>query len=162
MAQFTSALALMKHQEARFKAKNLSARAMHREIATEGLQDALKLTSGGVGPNGQGRLKWLRSQGHPYGRGFGRKSGKGPRGRAKQLPIGIISGATRRSWRLTQDRYTPQTFSLRNNSKAARYILNDAGTRKMVGRGFKKEMLRRFKARNLAFKRTIMARRGLL
>lgn len=150
----------MKHQEAVFKRANLSARAMHHEIAREGLQDALSLTDGGVGPNGAARRAWLRKQGHPFGRGAAGRSGRN-RSRVKPLPTGIISGATRRSWRLTLESHSPQSYMLRNNSPAARFILNDAGTRKMVGRGVRKELIKRFKARNYAFVRTIKARRAL-
>lgn len=151
----TSPLALYKHQTARFKAVEQTARQMHAEIVRESHQDAVKLTSGGIGPQGRGRLPWL-AKNRPFARNITRS-----RLRVKPLPIGMISMDIVQGWKVVRvSSPKGQEFHLRNSAKHAKYILFDAGTTKMRGRGFQAETRKRFRARNKALIDTIRTRQS--
>ncbi len=161
MATFTSAMALYKHQKAEFERVGASARSMHARIASEGYKDARAMTDGSVGPRGRARGRWL-AQNRPFARlGAASKPGKVPGGlKLTPLPIGIISNALYRGWEFRRVRSGAlQEFQIRNTAPHAKYILSDAGTANMVGRGFRSAHRKNFKARNKAFLDTIRARR---
>ncbi len=150
----TSGLALYRHQLARFAAVAQTARQMHSQIVYESATDARRLTFGGVGSQGPGRKRWL-SKNRPFSRNIARS-----KLRVTPLPIGVISGQVQRGWRLARGRGAGQTFELRNRARHAKYILFDSGTVKMRGRGFQKEIMKRFRARNKALVDTVRKRQA--
>lgn len=144
---YTSPLQLYKAQLARFESVTRTAAQMHREIAQAGLHDAEELTGGGVGPQWSPRRPWLRKT-RPFAR-------RRPGASVKPLPIGMISGALRMSFALHGTRGRTQIYELRNRMPYAKWILGDAGTRYMRGRGFQAEIMKRWRARNKALVDTI-------
>lgn len=177
MAQFTSGLALYKHQVALFNRTGASVRAMHRHMATEGFSDARSLTDGSVGPRGSARRKWL-AKNRPFARRAwaARATAAGSPWRATHagsamagtrkagglkltpLPIGVIDGRLYAGWRLTQrNTRFAQVFHLSNRAPYAKHILRDTGTGSMLGRGFQREQRKRWAARNRAFKDHVRA-----
>lgn len=143
---YTSPLQLYKAQRARFESVERTVKQMHREIAQEGLHDAEALTSGGIGPQWAARRPWLRKK-RPFAR---RKPGL----LVKPLPIGMISGRVNRGFVLA-GRGHVIVYELRNRVPHARYILHDAGTRYMRGRGLQAEITKRWRARNKALIDTV-------
>ena len=119
----------------------------HRDVAQEGFRDARKLTGGGV------KTRTLRKLGHPFGR---RGGGKGRRrGRLPLLPINEQSGALRRRIRLVRATGGTQALKITTGRGRSNWVLAPAGTRKMVARGFFRQIKKRFKPRNLALLRHI-------
>ena len=118
----------------RFRKMNVGAKAMHRDLAIEGRNDAHELTSGGVSS------KELRRLGHPFGYGpTGMKRGtniKGSRSKIRNLPINRQTGRLQSGFRLTRESGGVQSFGIRNNAPYAKYILSPYGTTRMVGRGY--------------------------
>lgn len=152
MPTFTSALQLYNHQKAMFARRSQTVRQMHGDVARGGWQDARDATAGAA-PSGRARKRWLRKH-RPFARLNLSLRGKG--GRVNALPIGAITGRLHRSMRLT--RRSETVYELRAGTPYAKYILDDRGTRKMVGRGFQKMLRTRHKARNKAFVDTVKNR----
>jgi hypothetical protein len=162
MATYTSALSLYKAQLARFQRMGADVRSMHADIARHSYEDARRLTEGGNGPQFGARRRWL-ARNRPFARNMARvniKAFRGP-GRVQRLPIGVITAQLYSGWSLTRiQSQRGQEFHLRNSAPHARYILFDAGTRKMLGRGFQAEIRRRWMARNKALLDTIRIRQA--
>jgi hypothetical protein len=108
-----------------------------------GEEDAKKLTQGTL-PRSQTRGQFARGRSAATSTAAGKK-----RGRAPALPINKISGRLSRSMRSRS--FKKDGFeTLSSNVRYAKFILADAGTRKMIARGMKKEAIRRLKARQAA------------
>jgi hypothetical protein len=154
MGRYSKGLDLYDAQRKRFAHNKATMLSGHEDLAKEGLKDWLELTGGQ--PTGKARLKLLRQIGHPFGR-TSKPAGRNrmPRkGRLPFLPIGIVSGRLRRAIRKTRAWVSGavQAFAVSAEGVPyAKFILGDAGTRKMVGRGFQREVVKRFKARNRAY-----------
>jgi hypothetical protein len=154
VGEYSKGLDLFYAQRARFAKLGLTMKQGHEDLAEKGRQDWMDLTSGQ--PAGKARARLLRQMGHPFGRTSGGKGrSRMPRkGRLPFLPIGIMSGRLRRAIRRTRAWVAGAVQAFAVEAKGvpyAAYILGDAGTRKMVGRGFQREIVKRWKARNKAF-----------
>lgn len=151
----TSALSLYKRQLARFTSVQLTARQMHAEIAKGGYDEAVDATDGSLGPKGALRKKWL-AKNRPFARNIARAKLA-----VKPLPIGIITGRVHSGFKLN-DRSSAKRSEwwIENSAPHSKYILFDAGTRKMRGRGFQEYTRKRFKARNKAFVDAIRQKQG--
>jgi hypothetical protein len=129
-------------QRKRLRATQATMEKGHTMIAIEGREDLHELTAGKISS------KTLRKLGHPYGRGSSPGAGKLQRasGRAKTkaatgrasvplLPINKQSGKLRRGIFLRRSSGGKQAYALGSGARHAKYIMNPAGTSKMVGRG---------------------------
>lgn len=144
MATHTTFLSLIKAQRNRFDQVITSGDACMREMAYEGWRDHLKLTGGGI------KQKTLDAMGNPYGRGpsaaanflnagnVGRRGANKKHGKmaAPLLPINEQSAAGLRSTiRPVGFRKGVYDVHIGGGLRYARFILNPAGTKEMVGRG---------------------------
>lgn len=147
MGVYTKGIDLAEAQLRRFQRVNADMKTMHRDLAHQGFVDALELTSGTTS------TKTLRKMGHPFGRIRTTLPGKGRmRGRLPLLPINRQTGRLQRGLRIVeQQKQTMQTIDIRSRAPYTKYILALGGTRRMVARGYKPEVERRWKARNAAF-----------
>ena len=102
--------------------------------------------------------KELARLGHP----FGRTRGGRKRGRVRNLPINEQTGKLKRSLsRKRLDLASKITYEVGFTAPYSKYILNPSGTRKMVGRGYWREIEKQYKKRRSEAIRRIRAR-GLL
>lgn len=143
----------------RFKAtvaqRGLDFRQAFELMAFEGYQDHRDLTSGTVSS------KRLRELGNPFGWGpkkMGRTATEGQmrsgfrptRGKVQKLPINVQSGRLRSSIRVLTIRRGGVALTVRVSIGApyAKYVLSRTGTVKMVPRGFREEVEKRWRARH--------------
>lgn len=157
---------------AKFKRLNVTMDGAASEIRKDLLAD-LKGFVSGASPSGKARIKWLRDQGHPYGRGTnaaastatGRKRGTGIKGGAPTLPIGEISGRLKSAAYVSLSRtgfnYLFTAGFSRRAGKSI-YVVLPGGTRKMVSRdlwakGEKGAMGQRIKIYRKAFRDVFLA-----
>lgn len=141
--QFTKGIDLANHQLKRLVAMKATVAQSVRLMRKLGEQDARELSSGALTPK-QTRSAFARGRSAAVSTSTGRK-----RGLAPLLPINIQSGRLKRSM-TSRSRGQNAFETLSRTVPYAKYILAEAGTRKMVARGLKKEATRRLKARQMA------------
>jgi hypothetical protein len=129
---------------AKFRKLDMSMASAAGEIRRDLARDLVGFVSG-ASPTGKARLKWLRAQGYPYGRGSGaatststgRKRGAGQKGTAPTLPIGEISGRLKKAAYVTlttKDLSYKLTAGFNRRAGKSIYAVLPGGTRKMVSR----------------------------
>jgi hypothetical protein len=138
MGKFVSALDLQKAQKARFAKMSGTAADLHRDMVRQVYLSGKKQLSGT--PQGAARVAALKAAGHPYGRTRSRTGRKRGGAGFTQLPIGVISGRLRSSYRI---QFIPVASRGGNtmmigffNPGRSVHVLTPGGTRKMVDRGF--------------------------
>lgn len=141
--QFTKGIDLYHHQLARLKAMQATMQQGVKLMKDEGLKDAEELTSGTLTKR-QTRGQFARGRSPKISKATGRL-----RGRTKLLPINKQSGRLFRS--MYAKGHARLGFEIVSRGVPyARYILHEAGTRKMVARGMKQEAQKRLRARRKA------------
>lgn len=141
--QFTKGIDLYHHQMKRLATMQATMKDSVRDMQKEGVKDAIELTAGTL-TRSQTRGQYARGRLAATSTSTGRK-----RGRAPMLPINQITRRLRRSMRSRS--HSKLGFEvLSAGVPYAQFILSEAGTRKMVGRGMKKEAGKRLKARQKA------------
>lgn len=140
MALHTDARSLLRAQGKRFAKVRERMIAEHESMTKDMVIDARDLVSGGI------KTPILKALGHPFGRrASGRKRGKLP-----LLPINVQSGRLRASLRRTKvsSGGNSRAYDVKFDAPYAKYVLAVGGTTRMVGRGFWRELKKRWKKRN--------------
>ena len=160
MARYTNPLALYKAQVKRFEQLGVSMREGHQLLAIEGLGDSREILSGTLTPK-QTRGAFARGATPALSTPTGRrralstrqKRNRGLTGTVPLLPINMQSGKLVSSQKLNKVASgTRQQFDLTQvNPGGGIYTMIPGGTSKMVDRGYKQEIRRRFRPRNKAF-----------
>jgi hypothetical protein len=133
-------------QKALFEGMDKDIKLRHKDIAQASRTDAMDITAGTT------KTWQLREENHPYSRAI--SNARGSRGLRRGLPINEQSGALRRAIRfrkIVAVSNIPRYELYVKRIKSA-WVLNPSGTRKMIGRGFWKEIKKRWFARNKALK----------
>lgn len=155
MAVYTNAKALAAGQSRKFGLVVTAWRVEHRKLAYKIADEHLNLTGGSTSS------KELARRGYPFGRRRGRititlhsHGGRRERFRASKvrsviptplLPINRQSGRLQRSLRIIPEGGIGlQSFRIQFTAPHAPYVLAPGGTKRMVARGFRTEMRRRF------------------
>lgn len=150
---------LIKAQKARLAAGVQSIDAGLEDVRNGARKDLMDLTNGQ--PAGKERRKWLKEQGHPFGRGGSaaqstptgaKRNPRGARRRAKSLPIGAISGSLRR--RIISKKVGNKLI-IGFGAGQSNWVVISGGTKKMVDRGMMGptgEVRRRVRARLYALR----------
>jgi hypothetical protein len=107
------------------------------DVRNAARKDLMDLTNGT--PTGKERRKWLKQNGHPFGKGIsaaastptGAKRNVPGRKRVKNLPIGIISGSLRR--RIISRRQGNKLI-IGFGAGQSNWVILPGGTKKMVDR----------------------------
>lgn len=145
MAKIKNAVKLDQVMTARLRRMKGGIATGMKEIKNQSLRDLLELTDGT--PKGKARIKWLRQQGHPYGRNSAPKIGqplsgkRRAKGRARNLPIGEISGKLRSAAFSQVDKNlvgrdtTRVTLGFNKKAGKSIHVVLPMGTKKMVSRG---------------------------
>jgi len=108
----------------------------HKALVEEMTEEMKQLVQGTV------TTEELTKLGHP----FGRRQGGRKRGRIPNLPINKQSGDLLRSFVLPVQRTANViSYLAQFTIPYAKYVLNPSGTRKMVGRGYWRECIKRYK-----------------
>lgn len=161
MATFRSGKALLQHQERRHRLVFRLMREEHEAMVDDVREDAFDLTSGNVS------TKQLRRKGHPFARSRSlvRTTGKGGRrSPVPKLPINRQTGRLRRSLTVHKRYDGPrgQVIVLYFAAPHARFVLALGGTRRMVARGFWRELMKRSRMAQLRSRRRFRSKASRL
>lgn len=139
-------IALAKDQEKRMRRAVKTMDDAVKWRAAEGVKDSIELT-GGTLTRSETRGQYARGRSAGSSTSTGRK-----RGRAPSLPINQVSHKLRRSF--NRKKKSHQVYEVVSRGiPYAKYILSESGTRKMVTRPLKKEVVKRGKARLYAIRK---------
>lgn len=149
MAKHNRPASLARAIEKRIREAQLNIIEAHRLIVVETYGDSQELASGNI------KTKQLRRENHPFGRGLTTPRGKRRKAR-KSLPINVQSGRMRSALKLQTIKLGPRVWTYSINFRGApgyaNFVLSPDGTRKMRGRGYWREVEKRYKSRKLGVK----------
>lgn len=146
MARFTDPAAFNKHLSERLEHWKQAVQVEHEALVKAQVEDMQALLSGTV------PTKQLVALGHP----FARRSGGRKRGRVPSLPINRQTGRLKRSLRRkTLAESSRITYEVSFTAPYAKYVLSPSGTRKMVGRGYWREVTKLYKKRKAELVRRV-------
>ena len=112
----------------------------HEQMIRDMESDAKELVSGKVSKS------TLRRLGHP----FGKTAGGRKRGKLPLLPINVQTGRLKRSLerRKISSHSSDRVYDIGFDAPYAKYVLAIGGTKRMVSRGYWREVKKRWKKRN--------------